>query len=156
MNNTGHISINMFPLMVQARLTLVRREGLEEMVGIVIDIIFKSWLSSVTVHFLCHSPLSCISVSRRSIKFNSARAPHLMSYLALPESSMWAFTESKLALISLAAGLEMMVRPLMQRCCASTAAPLAVGVAVHVHHLANQSLLSQSAPRSQDSLSLGQ
>ena len=49
------------------------------------------------------------------------------------------------------AGVEVMSRPLTWRCRASPAAPPAVGVVVLVHHHADQSLLSQSAPRSQDS-----
>ena len=47
-----------------------------------------------------------------------------------------------------------MAHPLMWRCPVSPAAQLAVGVAVLVHHRADQSLLSQLAPRSQEFLPL--
>ena len=52
------------------------------------------------------------------------------------------------------AGVEVMSRPPTWRCRASPAAPPAVGVAALVHRRADQSLLSQLAPRSQDSLPL--
>ena len=52
------------------------------------------------------------------------------------------------------AGKELMSHPLTWRWRVSPAAPPAVGVVALVHRLADQSLLSQSAPRSQDSLPL--
>ena len=49
------------------------------------------------------------------------------------------------------ASVEVMSRPLTWRCCASPAALPAVAAVVLAHRRADQSLLSQSAPRSQDS-----
>ena len=74
-----------------------------------------------------------------------------MSYLALPESPMSTLVVNWLVFDDGRAGVEMMSRPLTWRCRVSPTAPPAVGVVVLVHRRADQSLLSQSAPRSQDS-----
>ena len=74
-----------------------------------------------------------------------------MSYLPLPESPISTLVVNWLVFDDGLAGVEVMSRPLMWRCRASPAAPPAVGVAALVHRRADQSLLSQSAPRSQDS-----
>ena len=71
-----------------------------------------------------------------------------MSYLTLPESAMSTLVMNWLVFDNSLAGVEGMSRPLMWRCRAS---PAAVGVVVLVHRRADQSLLSQSAPRSHDS-----
>ena len=69
-----------------------------------------------------------------------------MSYLALPDSPMLTLVVNWLVFDDGLGGVEV-----MWRCRASPAAPPAVGVVVLVHRRADQSLLSQSAPRSQDS-----
>ena len=74
-----------------------------------------------------------------------------MSYLALPDSPMSTLVANWLVFDDGLVGVEVMSRPLTWRCCASLAAQQAVGVVVLVHHRADQSLLSQSPPRSQDS-----
>ena len=77
-----------------------------------------------------------------------------MSFLASPKSPISTLVVNWLVFDDGLGGVEVMHRPLMWRFCASPAAPLAVGAVVLVHHCADQSLLSQSAPRSQDSLPL--
>ena len=77
-----------------------------------------------------------------------------MSYLALPDSPMSTLVVNWLVFDNSLTGLEMMFHPLMWRCRATPAAPPAVGVVVLVHHRVDQSLLSQSAPRSQEFLPL--
>ena len=77
-----------------------------------------------------------------------------MSYLALPDSPMSTLVTNLLVFVDGLVGVEVMSRPLTWRCRGSPAAPPAVGVIALVHRRADQSLLSQSAPRSQDSLPL--
>ena len=109
MNSTaGHIPLEMFPLLLRARLTLVRHESLKNMAKKNLGIIFRSLLSALTVRILCLGPLSRVIFSSRSILFDSFRAPRLMNYLALPVLPTLTFVESKLALVSGLAGLEMM------------------------------------------------
>ena len=74
-----------------------------------------------------------------------------MSNLALPDSPKSTLVVNWLVFDGGLAGMEVMSRPLMWRRRVSPAAPLAMGAVVLVHHRADQSLLSQSAPRSQDS-----
>ena len=74
-----------------------------------------------------------------------------MSYLALPDSPMSTLVVNWLVFDDGLAGVEVMSRPLTWRRRTSPAAPPAVGVVALVHRRADQSLLSQSAPRSQDS-----
>ena len=74
-----------------------------------------------------------------------------MSYLTLPDSPMSTLVANWLVFDDGLVGVEVMSRPLTWGCRASAAAPPAVGVVVLVHRRADQSLLSQSAPRSQDS-----
>ena len=77
-----------------------------------------------------------------------------MSNLALPESPLSTLVANWLVLDDGLACVEVMSRPLTWRCCASPAAPPEVGVVVLVHHRADQSLLNQLAPRSQEFLPL--
>ena len=62
-----------------------------------------------------------------------------MSYLALPESPMLTLVLNWLVFDDSLAGKEMMSRPLMWRCHASSTAPTAAGVVVLNHHHVDQS-----------------
>ena len=72
----------------------------------------------------------------------------------MPDSPMLTLVVNWLVFDDGLAGMEVISRLLTWRCRASPAAPPAVGGVVHVHRRADQSLLSQSAPRSKDSLPL--